>query len=146
MWLGVLMPLRAHKSNTEPWIVGHNVMIAHANVVKMYRDEFKSRNGGMIGITLNGDWVIPYDDSPESKSGLMNEREVIDIDVSDVQAAQDKMDAAVGWFADPIYLGYYPASLKKMLGDRLPTFTDEEQALVHGSSDVSPTMMSCVAC
>lgn len=47
------------------------------------------------------------------------------------------MDAAVGWFADPIYLGYYPESLKKMLGDRLPTFTEEEQALVHGSSDVS---------
>jgi len=56
----------------------------------------------------------------------------------DVQAAQDKMDAAVGWFADPIYLGHYPESMKKMLGDRLPTFTDEELALVHGSSDVSP--------
>lgn len=48
------------------------------------------------------------------------------------------MDAAVGWFADPIYLGHYPESMKKMLGDRLPTFTDEELALVHGSSDVSP--------
>jgi hypothetical protein len=47
------------------------------------------------------------------------------------------MDAAVGWFADPIYLGHYPESMKKMLGDRLPTFTDEELALVHGSSDVS---------
>lgn len=57
--------------------------------------------------------------------------------ITDIQAAQDKMDAAVGWFADPIYLGYYPESLKKMLGDRLPTFTAEEQALVLGSSDVS---------
>lgn len=47
------------------------------------------------------------------------------------------MDAAVGWFADPIYLGSYPASLKKMVGDRLPVFTEEEQALVKGSSDVS---------
>lgn len=56
---------RGHTSTTEPWIVGHNVMIAHANVVKMYREEFKS-NGSMIGITLNGDWVVPYDDSPES--------------------------------------------------------------------------------
>lgn len=48
------------------------------------------------------------------------------------------MDAAVGWFADPIYLGQYPPSLKKMLGDRLPDFTPEEQQLVKGSSDVSP--------
>jgi beta-glucosidase len=48
------------------------------------------------------------------------------------------MDAAVGWFADPIYLdGEYPASLKEMLGDRLPKFTEEERALVKGSSDVS---------
>jgi len=57
---------RGHTSTTEPWIVGHNVMIAHANVVKMYREDFKS-NGSMIGITLNGDWVVPYDDSPESE-------------------------------------------------------------------------------
>ena len=41
-------------------------MIAHANVVKMYREEFKSGES-MIGITLNGDWVVPYDDSPESE-------------------------------------------------------------------------------
>ena len=55
----------------------------------------------------------------------------------DVQAAQDKMDAAIGWFADPIYLGQYPESLSRMLGDRLPVFTADEQALVKGSSDVS---------
>jgi beta-glucosidase len=112
-------------------------MIAHASVVKMYREEFKPRIGGMIGITLNGDWVVPYDDSPESESDPLEARNMSTNPV-DIQAAQDKMDAAVGWFADPIYLGHYPASLKKMLGDRLPTFTDEEQALVHGSSDVSP--------
>lgn len=47
------------------------------------------------------------------------------------------MDAAVGWFADPIYLGQYPESLKRMCGDRLPDFTKAEIALVHGSSDVS---------
>jgi hypothetical protein len=57
----------------------------------------------------------------------------------DVKAAQDKMDAAVGWFADPIYLdGEYPVSMRDMLGDRLPRFTEEEKALVKGSSDVSP--------
>lgn len=58
-------------------------------------------------------------------------------DILDVKAAQDKMDAAVGWFADPVYLGKYPDSLKEMLQDRLPEFTPEEIALVKGSSDVS---------
>jgi beta-glucosidase len=45
------------------------------------------------------------------------------------------MDAAVGWFADPIYLGHYPASMKEMLGDRLPDFTPAELELLKGSSE-----------
>lgn len=46
------------------------------------------------------------------------------------------MDTAIGWFADPIYLGKYPDSLKEMLGDRLPEFTEDEVALLKGSSEV----------
>lgn len=46
------------------------------------------------------------------------------------------MDVAVGWFADPIYLGHYPESMRKMLGDRLPRFTNEELALLKDSSEV----------
>ena len=46
------------------------------------------------------------------------------------------MDCALGWFADPIYLGHYPEFLVKRLGDRLPKFSKEEMALVQGSSEV----------
>lgn len=38
----------------EPWIVGHNLLLAHANAVKLYREEYAARCGGMIAITLNG--------------------------------------------------------------------------------------------
>ncbi|WWD22919.1 hypothetical protein CI109_107414 [Kwoniella shandongensis] len=107
-----------HKSNTEPWIVGHSVLIAHANAAKLYINEFKPIQGGSIGITLNGDWAEPFDDTPEN-----------------IKAAQRKMDFAVGWFADPIYLGAYPQSMKEILGDRLPDFTDEELALLKDSSE-----------
>lgn len=41
-------------SSTEPWLVGHNLLIAHGSAVKIYRDDFKSSQGGQIGITLNG--------------------------------------------------------------------------------------------
>lgn len=54
----------------------------------------------------------------------------------DVKAAQEKMDFALGWFADPIYLGYYPESMIKRLGDRLPKLTEEEIRMVKGSSEV----------
>ncbi|TBU43006.1 beta-glucosidase [Dichomitus squalens] len=105
-------------SSTEPWIVGHNLILAHAYACKLYREEFKAKQGGTIGITLNGDMALPYDDSPEN-----------------ITAAQHALDVAIGWFADPIYLGDYPAFLKEMLGDRLPCFTPEELAVVTGSSE-----------
>ncbi|KAJ7292685.1 beta-glucosidase [Mycena rebaudengoi] len=107
-------------SSTEPWIVGHNVILAHANAVKLYREEFKTTQGGQIGITLNGDWQMPYDDTPENAA-----------------AAQHALDFAIGHhhFNDPIYLGQYPPYMRQTLGNRLPHFTTAELALVKGSSD-----------
>lgn len=105
-------------SSTEPYIVAHSVILAHAYAVKLYRDQFKSQQHGEIGITLNGDWAMPYDNSPEN-----------------VAAAQRALDFAIGWFADPVYLGHYPESMRMILGDRLPVFTPEELVVVKGSSD-----------
>lgn len=47
--------------------VGHSIIYAHAHAVKMYREEYKPTQKGQIGITLNGDWAIPYDDNQASK-------------------------------------------------------------------------------
>jgi beta-glucosidase len=66
-----------------------------------------------------GDWVEPWD--PE--------------DPKDVEACERKLEFAISWFADPIYHGDYPASMRKQLGDRLPKFTAEQKALVQGSND-----------
>ncbi|CAD0106445.1 unnamed protein product [Aureobasidium uvarum] len=106
-------------SSTEPWLVGHNLLIAHGAAVKTYRDEFKPSQKGQIGITLNGDWVEPWD--PE--------------DPEDVEACQRKLEFSIAWFADPVYHGDYPESMRKQLGDRLPKFTPEQRALVQGSND-----------
>lgn len=40
-----------------------------------------------------------------------------------------------GWYADPVYLGFYPSYMKEVLGSRLPSFTPEEIEVVRGSSD-----------
>ncbi|KIJ28561.1 glycoside hydrolase family 1 protein [Sphaerobolus stellatus SS14] len=105
-------------SSREPWIVAHHVILAHAHAVKAYREEFKATQGGEIGITLNGDWAMPYDESPDN-----------------VAAAQHALDFAIGWYADPVYLGFYPPYMKEVLGDRLPEYSAEEWAIVKGSSD-----------
>ncbi|KAG5648404.1 hypothetical protein DXG03_004978 [Asterophora parasitica] len=39
-------------SATEPWVVGHSLILAHAYAVKLYREQFKSAQGGHIGITI----------------------------------------------------------------------------------------------
>jgi beta-glucosidase len=54
---------------------------------------------------------------------------------SGLRAADRKMAAAVGWFADPIFLGKESYLMRELLGDRLPTFTPEEMLLVKDSSD-----------
>ena len=41
-------------SSTEPWLAGHSILCAHGAAVKMFREEFKPKYGGEIGITLNG--------------------------------------------------------------------------------------------
>ncbi|PFH48414.1 glycoside hydrolase family 1 protein [Amanita thiersii Skay4041] len=105
-------------SSREPWIVGHSVILSHAHAVNAYREEFQRKQGGQIGITLNGDWQMPYDDDPEN-----------------IAAAQHALDFAIGWYADPVYLGHYPPYMREVLQDRLPSFTPAEWALIKGSSD-----------
>lgn len=105
--------------STEPWIAAHSILVAHGAAVKAYRDEFKARDGGMIGITLNGDWAEPWDPS----------------DAEDVKAAQRRLEFFVGWYGDPIYHGDYPASMREQLGERLPVFSEAERAIVQGSND-----------
>jgi len=106
-------------SSTEPWKVVHSLLVSHGMVVKLYRDEFKAKDGGQIGITLNGDWVMPWDEN----------------DPKDVEACERKLEFSIAWFADPVYKGEYPASMRKQLGDRLPSFTEDERKLVQGSND-----------
>lgn len=43
-------------SRTEPLVVGHNLLLAHASAVKAYHDEFASIQGGKIGLVVNMLW------------------------------------------------------------------------------------------
>ncbi|OAQ95741.1 hypothetical protein LLEC1_04153 [Akanthomyces lecanii] len=117
--VGSAAPGRTSAAATEPWVVGHNILVAHGRAVKLYRDKFQAQHGGEIGIVLDGDATFPWDPT----------------DAEDIRACNRKTEFSIGWFADPIYIGHYPASMRAQLMSRLPTFTDEERALVKGSSD-----------
>ncbi|MCL7044798.1 hypothetical protein MKW94_030751 [Papaver nudicaule] len=105
-------------STREPYIVSHNLLLAHTRAVKIYRSKYEKNQKGSIGISLHSDWYMPY-----SSSKL------------DIDAAQRVMDNTLGLYLDPIMFGDYPASVKRIVGDRLPVFTKQESVDVKGSFD-----------
>ncbi|KAL4193724.1 hypothetical protein AMTRI_Chr06g178230 [Amborella trichopoda] len=105
-------------SSTEPYLVAHIQLLAHAAAVEVYKRKFKDIQGGVIGLALDCEWAEPFSDSLEDK-----------------EAAQRRVEFQLGWFLDPIYFGDYPAIMREKLGDRLPKFTNDEVALLQGSVD-----------
>lgn len=113
---GVMAPGR--QSHSEPYRVAHHFLLAHGRIVRRYRETYQSRQNGRISLALNCDWREPLTDRPEDKA-----------------AAQRALEFYLGWFADPIFLGDYPESMRAGVGSRLPAFTPEEIEMVKGSAD-----------
>ncbi|MGH7492076.1 MAG: GH1 family beta-glucosidase [bacterium] len=114
--LGIHAPGRV--SRDEPYIAGHTLLRAHALAVERYRTQFQPHQKGFISLSNNCDWREPRTSS-----------------AADRQAAQRAVEFFLGWFADPVYKGDYPAVMREGLGDRLPHFTDSEKASLKGSTD-----------
>lgn len=105
-------------STTEPYVAAHHLLLAHASAVSLYRDRYQAEQGGRIGLTLLGWWYEPGTQTPD-----------------DVAAAARMNDFHIGWFMHPMVFGDYPPVMRRNVGSRLPTFTDEEAARVRGSFD-----------
>ncbi|CAN1263544.1 Beta-glucosidase 24 [Linum perenne] len=105
-------------SATEPYIVGHNMLLAHAAVVNLYRHKYHATQKGVVGISQVAQWSIPLSNSKE-----------------DYDAAQRSNDFVIGWFMEPLVTGKYPASMKALVGNRLPKFSKKESKMLKGSFD-----------
>ncbi|GJP47403.1 hypothetical protein CLOM_g6594 [Closterium sp. NIES-68] len=111
-------------SAAEPYIVAHNILRAHAAAVEVYRSRHGRQrvkeNGehGRIGMTLDCVFLYPADQTPGSEA-----------------AAERGMEFAFAWFADPLFTGDYPPSMRQAVGSRLPSFSAAESSLLIGSSD-----------
>mgnify|MGYP000912571215 CR=1 FL=1 len=107
-------------SSTEPYLAAHNMILSHAKAVRTYREKYKQTQGGQIGWTLNIAHALPWNAS----------------EPDDIKAADTYLHFQLGWFANPIIYGDYPAIMREYItGSRLPTFTPEEQELVKGAYD-----------
>ncbi|XP_038879840.1 beta-glucosidase 12-like [Benincasa hispida] len=105
-------------SGTEPYLVGHHQILAHATSVKLYKSKYHADQNGEIGVTLYSDWFVPYSSSDEDKN-----------------ATSRALDFSLGWFLHPIVYGDYPTSMRALVKERLPKFTKEETILIKGSYD-----------
>ncbi|XP_036453605.1 cytosolic beta-glucosidase [Colossoma macropomum] len=107
---------------TSVYLVGHNMLRAHARAWHSYNAHFRHLQGGKVSIALNSDWAEPLDpSSPE-----------------DVAATQRYMDFILGWFACPVFCtGDYPETMRTRIearnlelgfseGPRLPKFSEDE--------------------
>ncbi|XP_019165735.1 PREDICTED: beta-glucosidase 6-like [Ipomoea nil] len=121
---GLLAPGRctggcpAGNSSTEPYIVAHNLLLAHAAAVNIYRNKYKAKQGGTIGISLDSFWYEPLSNS-----------------TADLEARQRALDFNLGWFLEPVTRGNYPGSMRSRVGERLPRFSRVEYNLLRGSYD-----------
>ncbi|PNX79426.1 beta-glucosidase 24-like protein, partial [Trifolium pratense] len=64
-------PCQDGNSGTEPYKVTHNLILAHAKVVHLYKSTYqKKHQKGKIGITLNTNWYMPFGDNniPDKKA------------------------------------------------------------------------------
>ncbi|KAL2503229.1 Beta-glucosidase 17 [Forsythia ovata] len=103
---------------TEPYIVAHHLILSHAAAVEIYRQRYQTHQGGKIGVTNVSKWFEPLNDT-----------------TADKEAALRAVDFMLGWFVAPVVTGDYPPIMRKLVGDRLPSFSPEQTKLVKGSYD-----------
>ena len=103
-------------------IITRNILLAHGKAVRILR---KNCPFARVGIAPTGDCCLPEDDSPLA-----------------VEKARDRSLSprpnylmSNTWWADPIFLGQYPAWAKGELGTLLYPMSDEEWALVSQPLD-----------
>ncbi|ORX86731.1 beta-glucosidase [Anaeromyces robustus] len=102
----------------------HNILLAHAQAVKVYREKFQKEQNGLIGITVDGEAQIPW-----IEPGMSEEQKKINEEYANLAA-----EFRIGWYSDPPVTGDYPQSVKERMGKDLPEFTEEQKAMLKGSS------------
>ncbi|KAM7159269.1 lactase-like protein isoform 3-T3 [Molossus nigricans] len=119
------------ESNITPIVTLHHWDLpqAHAQAWHSYNNTWRSKQQGMVGISLNCNWGEPVDIS----------------NPKDIEAAERYLQFCLGWFANPIYAGDYPQVMKERIGrksaeqgldmSRLPMFSLQEKSYIKGTSD-----------
>ncbi|GLV37190.1 uncharacterized protein CBL_01980 [Carabus blaptoides fortunei] len=118
------------RAGIADYMCSYTALLAHAKVYHMYNEEFRHKQQGKVGISLDAFWYEPKTNSAEDK-----------------EAAELALQMTYGWFVHPIYSkqGDFPAIMKQRVlnmslienyrRSRLPEFTKEQIKYIQGTSD-----------
>ncbi|KAF4373585.1 hypothetical protein F8388_025279 [Cannabis sativa] len=130
-------PCTEGNSTTEPYIVTHNMLLAHATAVKLYRRKFQKTQGGEIGITLVGKYFEPYS---ETRDDIAATKRLMDFQVKNrLPKFTLKQKKLVQGSFDFIGINYYTSRFAKSKPPSFPSrFTTdalatEESHKINGS-------------
>lgn len=127
---GTAAPGISVRPGRAPYVVGHNLIKAHAEAWHLYNETYRAKQGGLISITINSDWAEPR--NPHKQE--------------DFDAARQYLQFLIGWFAHPIFKnGDYNEVMKTRIRERslaqglsssrLPEFTESEKQRIKGTYD-----------
>ncbi|KAJ3641010.1 hypothetical protein Zmor_027539 [Zophobas morio] len=112
------------------YLCGKTILLAHAKAYRLYDNEFRHTQYGIVGITIDSIWAEPKTNS-----------------TVDVIAAEREMQFGLGWWANPIFSasGDYPEIMKVRIAEnskrenftksRLPALNPSEVKLIQGTFD-----------
>ncbi|PSR98148.1 Beta-glucosidase [Actinidia chinensis var. chinensis] len=115
---GIFAPGRCEHGSTEPYLVAHHQLLAHAEAVSTYRNKYQDKQKGQIGLVVDCEWAEALSDK-----------------IEDRKAAARRIDFQLGWYLDPIFYGDYPETMREKLGDQLPKFSHKNKELLKNSVD-----------
>ncbi|RYR70157.1 hypothetical protein Ahy_A03g016668 [Arachis hypogaea] len=79
-WITLNEPWTYSMRMEQPYMSSHYQLLAHAAAVKLYKTKYQASQKGLIGITLNSNWFIPFSNK-----------------TIDEEAAQRALDFQFGW-------------------------------------------------
>ncbi len=100
---------------SKAYQTAHHLLVAHGETVRLFRE---GGYRGKIGIVLNVERKLPYSAAEEDQA-----------------ATRRVYDQYVNWFAEPIFLGHYPAELMDWIGPVAPEIRPGDMEIIHTPVD-----------
>ncbi|KAH7289680.1 hypothetical protein KP509_30G014000 [Ceratopteris richardii] len=116
--LEMFPPGNSVKGMSDSYVVAHNLLLAHAAAVKLYRTKYQVNQQGSIGMVADVQWYEPLSDIQEDRDAVLR-----------------CIEFNMGWILDPVFFGDYPTMMREILGEKLPKFTKEQSEDLKGSMD-----------